>query len=67
MTCVLWSKPLCKNFKKFGRLELKFECINHKFDTFQLSKGHNSVTIKGIIAKFELDPCIVVKMLCTNF
>ena len=36
MTCVLWSKQLCKNFKTFGRVKQKLEHENHKFDIFNL-------------------------------
>lgn len=42
-----------KTFKTLSQGKMRFE-KNHKFTNFSI-KGHNSVTIKGIILKFKLD------------
>lgn len=42
-----------KNFKTLSQGKMRLE-KNHKFTNLSI-KGHNSVTIKGIILKFELD------------
>jgi hypothetical protein len=54
-----------KKFKTFGQGTTKFRAQIARFKFFfftKLIKGHNSRIIKGIISKFELDPCILVKI-----
>ena len=62
-----WLKHFVKISKHLAKGKQKLEHENHNFVIVQLIKGHYSGIVQDKVTKINLDLCIVIIKLCTNF